>query len=55
MGDNWDASYDSRNWGFLDGDLVLAKAFSVLYTWQHEPTRPFWTALKFGRSFRILH
>lgn len=55
MGDNWDASFDSRNWGFLDGDLVLAKAFSVLYTWQHEPTRPFWTALKFGRTFRILH
>jgi len=55
MGDNWDASYDSRNWGFLDGDLVLAKAFSVLYTWQREPTRPFWTALKFGRTFRVLH
>ncbi len=55
MGDNWDASFDSRNWGFLDGDLVLAKAFSVLYTWQHEPTRPFWTALKFGRTFRVLH
>ncbi|MFC1499996.1 signal peptidase I [Candidatus Zixiibacteriota bacterium] len=55
MGDNWDASYDSRNWGFLDDELVLAKAFSVLYTWQHEPTRPFWTALRFGRTFRVLH
>ncbi|MFC1627678.1 signal peptidase I [Gemmatimonadota bacterium] len=55
MGDNWDASFDSRNWGFLDGELVLAKAFSVLYSWQREPTRPFWTSLKFGRSFRILH
>jgi len=54
MGDNWDASFDSRNWGFLDGKLVLAKAFSVLYSWQREPTRPFWTALKFGRTGRIL-
>jgi signal peptidase I len=55
MGDNWDASLDSRNWGFLDGELVLAKAFSVIYTWQRDPTRPFWTALKFGRTGRILH
>ncbi len=55
MGDNWDASFDRRNWGFLDGELVLAKAFSVLYTWQRESTRPFWTSLKFGRTGRILH
>jgi len=55
IGDNWDASLDSRSWGFLDGDLVLAKAFSVIYTWQREPTRPFWTALNFGRMGRILH
>ena len=54
IGDNWDASLDSRHWGFLDGELVLAKAVSVLYSWQREPTRPFWTALKFGRTGRIL-
>ncbi|MFC1529508.1 signal peptidase I [Gemmatimonadota bacterium] len=54
MGDNWDISLDSRHWGFLDEELVLARAFSVLYTWQHEPTRPFWTALKFGRTGRIV-
>ncbi len=55
IGDNRDASLDSRHWGFLDGDLVLARVYSVLYTWQREPTRPFWTSLKFGRTGRIVN
>ena len=54
MGDNRDNSIDSRSWGFLDEDLILAKAVLVLYSWEPDPTRPFWNRIRWGRFGHIL-
>ena len=35
MGDNRDASEDSRVWGFLDEEQIIGKAFSVLVSWDN--------------------
>ncbi len=35
MGDNRDHSFDSRFWGFVDRDQVLARAMNVLWSWQY--------------------
>ena len=54
MGDNRDNSIDSRSWGFLDEDLILAKVVLVLYSWEPDPTRPFWNRIRWGRFGHIL-
>jgi len=49
MGDNRDISLDSRGWGFLDEDLILGRAMFVLYSWEADPTRPFWSRIRWSR------
>ncbi len=49
MGDNRDISLDSRGWGFLDEDLILGRAMFVLYSWNADPTRPFWNRIRWNR------
>ncbi|MFO7769105.1 MAG: signal peptidase I [bacterium] len=51
MGDNRDDSLDSRSWGFLDREEVLARAMFVLYSYEHDPTEPFWQRIRWGRIF----
>lgn len=40
MGDNRDNSADSRFWGFLDRDLVLARALMVIWSWDYGDNLP---------------
>jgi signal peptidase I len=40
MGDNRDNSADSRFWGFLDRDLVVARAMVVLWSWEYQNPPP---------------
>ena len=35
MGDNRDNSFDSRFWGYVDRDQVLARAIIVLWSWEY--------------------
>ena len=49
MGDNRDFSLDSRGWGFVDRDRVLARALFVLYSWNDDPTLPPWARPRWGR------
>ena len=51
MGDNRDDSLDSRSWGFLDRDEVLAQAMFVLYSYEADPTEPFWERIRWSRFF----
>ncbi len=51
MGDNRDDSLDSRNWGFLDRDEVLALVMFVLYSYEDDPTEPFWRRVRWSRFF----
>ncbi len=55
MGDNRDDSVDSRSWGFLDKDMILAKAMIVLYSWEMHKYEPFWKRIRWNRIGRALH
>lgn len=51
MGDNRDDSLDSRSWGFLERDEILAQAMFVLYSYEADPTQPFWQRIRWRRFF----
>jgi signal peptidase I len=40
MGDNRDNSADSRFWGFLDRNLVLARAIIIFWSWEYQHPPP---------------
>lgn len=54
MGDNRDASYDGRHWGFLPRENVLGSPLFIYYSWNPDDWRPlpFLTAIRWGRIFR---
>lgn len=49
LGDNRDASADSRRWGFVPADHVVGKAVAVYFSWDPEAARP-----RLGRTGRII-
>ena len=53
MGDNRDISLDSRGWGFASRDKVLGMAIIILYSWDHDPTKPFWGRIRWNRFGHI--
>ncbi len=53
MGDNRDISLDSRGWGFVGRDKVLGLAIIILYSWDHDPTEPFWERIRWSRFGHI--
>ena len=56
MGDNRDASYDSRYWGFLGRDRVRGRAAIIYYS--HDPNGilplTYLTAIRWGRLFTLI-
>ncbi len=56
MGDNRDASYDGRYWGFLGRDRVHGRAEIIYYS--HDSNGilplPFLTAIRWGRLFSLI-
>jgi len=36
LGDNRDASNDSRYWGFVPEENIIGKAVLILFSWNHE-------------------
>ena len=53
MGDNRDASYDGRHWGFLPRQNILGHPMFVYYSYdpRHWRPLPFLTAIRWGRLF----
>lgn len=49
MGDNRDASYDSRFWGFVPWDHVVGRATTIYFSWNREENAP-----RFARLFRAV-
>jgi signal peptidase I len=54
MGDNRDASYDGRHWGFLPRPNVMGRPLIIYYSFDpnHWRPLPFVTAIRWGRMFR---
>jgi signal peptidase I len=54
MGDNRDASYDGRHWGFLPRENVMGRPMFIYYSFnpKHWRPLPFLTAIRWGRLFR---
>jgi signal peptidase I len=44
LGDNRDNSQDSRDWGFLDKNLIKGKAMFVYFSWKPDPKAPKWSS-----------
>ncbi len=55
MGDNRDASYDSRFWGFVPMDALRGKAFIIYFSWAGQPHQPFYVAFLDGLRGLISH
>ena len=56
MGDNRDASYDSRYWGFLGSDRIRGKAVIVYFSYDKNGILPLpiVTAIRWRRLFHLL-
>ena len=55
MGDNRDLSEDSRFWGFVPRDNVVAEAFITLFSWNRDiPFTDFFRLIGSIRPDRIL-
>ena len=54
MGDNRDASYDGRHWGFLPRENLLGHPMFIYYSYDPDHWRPFpfLTAIRWRRLFR---
>lgn len=54
MGDNRDASYDGRHWGFLPRQNVMGRPMFIYYSYDpnHWRPLPFLTAIRWGRLLR---
>lgn len=50
MGDNRDASYDSRFWGFLTHEDILYQAMVIYFSWDEKASSP-----RFSRIGKVLH